>query len=120
MEKLVEKFHGKFKKEDIKREWHNLQAVHKREKSREESSKVSGSGSCDAYFSTWEHFQYDPKEWCYLKKKVMNVFYNYERHKSNSHSTYPNNPSYLANQFIQEHNFQPAHFMNMVSNVSHT
>ena len=52
LEKLVEKFHGKFKKEDIKLEWHNLQAVHKREKSREESSKVSGSGSCDAYFST--------------------------------------------------------------------
>ena len=64
--------------------------------------------------------QYDPKEWCYLKKKMMNVFYNYEQHKSNSHSTYQNNPSYLANQFIQENNFQPVHFMNMVSNVSHT
>ena len=40
LEKLVEKFHGEFKKEDIKREWHNLQTVYKREKSREESSKV--------------------------------------------------------------------------------
>ena len=40
--------------------------------------------------------QYDPKEWCYLKKKVMNVFYNYEQHKSNSHSTYPNKPSYFS------------------------
>ena len=47
--KLVEKFHVKFNKEDIKREWHNLQTVYKREKSREESSKVSGSGSCDVY-----------------------------------------------------------------------
>ena len=45
LEKLVEKFHVKFNKEDIKREWHNLQTVYKREKSREESSKVSGSGS---------------------------------------------------------------------------
>ena len=61
--------------------------------------------------------QYDPKDWCYLKKKVMDVFYDYKQRKSNSHSTYPNNPPYLANQFIQENNFQLAHFMNMVSNV---
>ena len=162
MEKLVEKFLGKFNKEDIKREWHNLQTVCKREKSREESSKVSGSGSYDVYCSTWEHvsqmefidvtgdidashtslnraytppvqkkrkpsrtseddtkielwkslaaplkplgnvnaksesferatlfgkvvadslLQYDPKEWGYLKKTVMNVFYDYEQHK---------------------------------------
>ena len=33
--------------------------------------------------------QYDPKEWCYLKKKVMDVFPDYEQHKSNSHFTYP-------------------------------
>ena len=26
------------------------------EKSREENSKVSGSGSCDVYCSTWEYF----------------------------------------------------------------
>ena len=56
MEKLVEKFHGKFTKEDIKREWHNLQTVYKRGKSREESSKVSGLGSCDVHCSTWEPF----------------------------------------------------------------
>ena len=56
LEELVEKLHGKFNKEDIKREWHNLQTVYKRKKSREESSKVSGSGSCDIYCSTWEHF----------------------------------------------------------------
>ena len=62
--------------------------------------------------------QFDSKQWYYLKKKVMDVFYDYEQHKSNSHSTYPNIPSYLANQFIQENNFQPAHFMNMVSSVS--
>ena len=46
----------KFNKEDIKHEWHNLQAVYIREKSREESSRVSGSGSRDIYCSTWEHF----------------------------------------------------------------
>ena len=62
--------------------------------------------------------QYDPKEWCYLKKKVIDVFYDYEQHKLDSNFIYPNNPSYLANQFIQESNFQPAHFMNMFSNVS--
>ena len=62
--------------------------------------------------------QYDPKEWCYLKKKVIDVFYDYEQHKLGSNFIYPNNPSYLANQFIQENNFQPAHFMNMFSNVS--
>ena len=56
MEKLVEKFHGKVNKEDTKREWHNLKRVYKREKSTEESSKVSGSGSCDVYCSTWQHF----------------------------------------------------------------
>ena len=53
-----------------------------------------------------------------MKKKMMDVFYNYEQHLSNSQSTYPNNPSYLANQFIQDNNFQPAHFINMVSNVT--
>ena len=61
--------------------------------------------------------QYNPKECCYLKKKVLDVFYDYEQHKSNRHSTYPNNPSYLANQFIQENNFRPTHFSNMASNV---
>ena len=52
LKKLVEKFHGRFNKEDTKREWHNLQTVYKREKSREESSKVSGSASCHVYCST--------------------------------------------------------------------
>ena len=52
LEKLVKTFHGKFIKQDIKREWHILQAVYIREKSREESSKVSGSGSSDEYCST--------------------------------------------------------------------
>ena len=52
LEKLVEKFHAKVNKEDTKREWHNLKRVYKREKSTEESSKVSGSGSCDVYCST--------------------------------------------------------------------
>ena len=56
LEKLVEKFHGKFNKDNIKRLWHNLQTVCKREKSRQESSKVSDSVSCDVYCSTWEHF----------------------------------------------------------------
>ena len=199
LEELVEKLHGKFNKEDIKREWHNLQTVYKRKKSREESSKVSGSGSCDIYCSTWEHFSqmefidvtgdtdasctsldraYTPpvqkkrkpsrtseddakielwkplaaslkpqdnviaKKWivrtCHFiwkgcrrfsfeicpkgvvlfEKEGDDVFYDYEQHKSISHSTYPNSPSYLANQFIQENNLQPAHFMNMFSNVS--
>ena len=52
----MEKFHGKLNKEDIQCEWHNLQTVYKREKSREESLKVSSSGSCDVYCSSWEHF----------------------------------------------------------------
>ena len=161
LEKLVNQFDGKFTKEDVKREWHNLQTVYKREKSREESSKVSGSGSCDVYCSTWELFSQmeflevtgdidtsytsidsgvcappaqkkkkpsrtaeddakteDPKEWCYLKKKVMDVFFEYEQQKSSSScSSYPDHTSYLPNQFIQWNPFQPGHFMNMV-NVS--
>ena len=54
--KLIEKFHGKFNKEDIKCECHNLQTAYKREKSRKDSLKVSGSGSCDVYCSKWENF----------------------------------------------------------------
>ena len=202
LEKLVNQFDGKFTKEDVKREWHNLQTVYKREKSREESSKVSGSGSCDVYCSTWELFsqmeflevtgdidtsytsldsgvcapqaqknkkpsrtaeddaktelwksiaaslkpqdnfkvkselsesaslfgkvvadflmQYDPTEWCYLKKKVMDVFFEYEQQKSSSsRSSYPNHTSYLPNQFIQGNPFQPGHFMNMVNVSNH-
>ena len=53
-----------------------------------------------------------------FEKEGDDVFYDYEQYKSISHSTYPNSPSYLANQFIQENNLQPAHFMNMFSNVS--
>ena len=56
LEELVERFYGKFNKEDIKREWHNLQTVYKREESREESWKTLGSGSYDVYCSTCEHF----------------------------------------------------------------
>ena len=56
LEELVERFYGKFNKDDIKREWHNLQTVYKRKESREESSKTLGSGSYDVYCSTCEHF----------------------------------------------------------------
>ena len=43
-------------KEDLKQEWHNLQTIFKRERSREEASKVSGSGSTDVYSSSWEYY----------------------------------------------------------------
>ena len=55
-EKLVDEFDNKFKKEDIKQEWHSLQVSYKREKAREEGSKTSGSGCSWVYYSTWEHF----------------------------------------------------------------
>ena len=35
LEKLVDEFDNKFKKEDIKQEWHSLQVSYKREKARE-------------------------------------------------------------------------------------
>ena len=41
LEKLVDEFDNKFKKEDIKQEWHSLQVSYKREKAREEGSKTS-------------------------------------------------------------------------------
>ena len=63
-------------------------------------------------------FEICPKGVVLFEKEGDDVFYDYEQHKSISHSTYPNSPSYLANQFIQENNLQPAHFMNMFSNVS--
>ena len=56
LEKLVNEFDNKFKKEDIKQEWHSLQVSYKREKAREEGSKTSGSGCSEVYYSTWEHF----------------------------------------------------------------
>ena len=197
-EKLVEQFDGKFCKEDIKREWHNLQTVYKREKAREDGSKVSGSGSCDVYVSTWELFsqmefldvtgdvdtsytsldsggyaqppkkikrtrtaeddtkaelwkslaaslkpqapqknaakseiseraslfgkvvadsllQYDPADWSYLKKKVMDVFYDFEQQKLTGRSSYQN-PPFHPHQF-QGNQFQPGPFFNMVNNT---
>ena len=56
LEKLVDEFDNKFKKEDIKQEWHSLQVSYKREKAREEGSKTSGSGCSEVYYSTWKHF----------------------------------------------------------------
>ena len=56
LEKLVEEFDSKFKKKDIKQEWHSLQVSYKREKAREERPKTSGSGCSDVYYSTWDHF----------------------------------------------------------------
>ena len=56
LEKLVDEFDNKFKKEDIKQEWHSLQVSYKGEKAREEGSKTSGSGCSEVYYSTWEHF----------------------------------------------------------------
>ena len=56
LEKLVHEFDNKFKKEDIKQEWHSLQVSYKREKAREEGSKTSGSGCLKVYYSKWEHF----------------------------------------------------------------
>lgn len=54
--KLVAEFDGKFKKEDIKQEWHSLQVSYKREKSREEGSRTSGVGVTEVYYSPWEHY----------------------------------------------------------------
>ena len=56
LEKLVGEFDNKFKKEDLKQEWHSLQVSYKREKAREEGSKTSGSGCLEVYYYTWEHF----------------------------------------------------------------
>ena len=56
LEKLVDEFDNKFKKEDIKQEWHSLQVSYKRGKAREEGSKTSGSDCSEVYYSTWEHF----------------------------------------------------------------
>ena len=56
LEKLVDEFDNKFKKEGIKQEWHSLQVSYKREKAREEGSKTSGSGCSEVYYFTWEHF----------------------------------------------------------------
>ena len=202
LEKLVEQFDEKFSKEDIKREWHNLQTTYKREKAREDGSKVSGSGSCEVYISSWELFsemefldvtgdvdtcytsldseacaqppkkirkqsrtteneakvelwrslaaslkpqqkaakentennelseraglfgkvvadsllQYDPKEWSFLKKKVMDVFYDFEQQKLAGHPSYHNTP--FQPQQFQGNQFQPGPFFNMVNNAS--
>ena len=56
LEKLSEQFQGKFTKDNLKQEWHNLQTIYKREKPREEGSKSSGSGSFEVYISSWELF----------------------------------------------------------------
>ena len=56
LEKLVDEFDNKLKKEDIKQEWHSLQVSYKRGKAREEGSKTSGSDCSEVYYSTWEHF----------------------------------------------------------------
>ena len=42
LEKLVDEFDNKLKKEDIKQERHSLQVSYKRGKAREEGSKTSG------------------------------------------------------------------------------
>ena len=187
MDKLSEQFDEKFNKEELKQQWHSLQTQYKREKSREEGSRVSGSGSTDVYISTWEFFsqmeflditgdidasytsldseshvepvvpatkrknvivseeqraktelwkslaeslksnqvqtsntggnapedsilseranlfgkvvadsllQYDPHEWSFLKKKIMDVFYNYDQYKQTNfrRDPFPNRP----------------------------
>ena len=58
MDKLSEQFDEKFNKEELKQEWHSLQTQYKREKSREEGSRVSGSSYSDVYISTWEFFSH--------------------------------------------------------------
>ena len=55
LEKLVDKFDNKFKKEDIKQERHSLQVSYKRQKVRAERSKTSGPGCSEVYYSTWEY-----------------------------------------------------------------
>ena len=56
LERLVEQFEGKFTKDVLKRAWHNLQTIYKREKAREEGLTSSGSGTFEVYISSWEHF----------------------------------------------------------------
>ena len=56
LEKLVDEFDNKFKKEEIKQEWNSLQVSYKREKARDKGSKTSGSGCSEVYYFTREHF----------------------------------------------------------------
>ena len=56
LEKLVDEFDNKLKKEDIKQEWHSLQVSYKREKAREAWPKTFGLRCSEVYYSTWEHF----------------------------------------------------------------
>lgn len=198
-EKLVEQFEGKFTKDDLKREWHNLQTMYKRERAREEGSKSSGSGSFEVYVSSWELFgqmefldvtgdvdvsytsldgegasqppkkrqkktrqtieddskaelwkslaaslkpqetetskdeiseraslfgkvvadslaQYDTSEWSYLKKKVMDVFFDFDQQKSNNSRLNIQSPTFQQNQFQGRQQFVPGQYLNMVNN----
>ena len=53
-EKPIEIYHGKFTKDNIKQEWHNLQTMFKREKARMEASRVSGSAIFDLFILNWD------------------------------------------------------------------
>ena len=54
--KCVEEFDGRYNKEEIKQQWHNLLTTYKREYQRQEASKTSGSDTRDVYSSNWEYF----------------------------------------------------------------
>ena len=56
IEKLVDQFENKFKKQEIKQEWHSFQTSYKSEKSKEEVSKASRAGCPDVYYSTWKYY----------------------------------------------------------------
>ena len=200
-DRLVEQFEGKFMKDDLKREWHNLQTIYKRERAREEGTKTSGSGTQELYISSWEHFanmefldvtgdidvsytsldgeavsqppakkgktkqtkedeskaelwralaaslkptqpqqvktpsnetseraglfgkvvadslmQYDTSDWSYLKKKIMDVFFDFDQQKTNNCRQNIQGPSLQQNQFQAQQHFMPGQFVNMINN----
>jgi len=107
--------------EDAKTElWKSLSASLKPQAAPQQNTVKSELSECANLFGKIVAdllLQYDPKDWSYLKKKVMDVFYDFEQQKSTDRSNYqcaPINP----HQFQGNNHFRPGAFFNMLTNAS--
>ena len=59
--------------------------------------------------------QYDTSDWSYLKKKIMDVFFDFDQQKINNSRQNIQGPSLQQNQLQAQH-FMPGQFVNMINN----
>lgn len=96
--------------------WKSLAASLKPQETETSKDEISERASLFGKVVADSLAQYDTSEWSYLKKKVMDVFFDFDQQKSNNSRLNIQSPTFQQNQFQGRQQFVPGQYLNMVNN----